>query len=186
MLKRLGKLVSRSPVLAWTAAAVLLGPPLLLGLLVLAALVLRIELRVDAAKALYALAAVVALLIVFHLVRYWLRPDEAVTVAYDYELIQPALPLGRYTFRLEVYYHLEQKGRNVTIRQGRIEMRFRRRDHPDVLEWCCAQIAANVSKHRVLAAARYPDRHVVTGPTPTPRVLERGMRTVPVEETEPA
>ena len=65
-----------------------------------------------------------------------------------------------------------------------VDLIVRRRDHPEILDWCCSQISAHLSKHRVLAANQYPDHEILSGPEPTASMLE--ARSAPAEELREA
>lgn len=176
MLRRLRSLLPRGRLRFWTVVVLLVAPPILIGILLVLAMALRIELRIDFGLILFALAAVVVAWIAFLVVRYRLQPKQAVTVGYNYKLIQPVLPLSRYLFQLEIFYELDHKGDRQTFQQGTIELRFRAKDHPDMLAWCCSQISTHLSRHRELATARFPAARVFLAPEPTMRELEEDTR----------
>jgi len=95
-------------------------------------------------------------------------------VNYNFRLTQSPLPNvmgGRYTFRLEVFYEVLEKGDRQTVRQGTIEMKFRAKDHPELLQSCSAQVASHLAEHGRLAAERYPGHHVLLSPEPTSHQL---------------
>jgi hypothetical protein len=177
MWKRLRSLLPRRRrLLFWTAVVVAVATPLVIGIVLLGAMALRIHLQIDVGLILFALAAVLVSWIAFLIVRYRLQPKQAVTVGYNYKLIQPALPLSRYLFRLEIFYELDSKGDRQTFQQGTIELRFRAKDHPDMLAWCCSQVSTHLSRHRELATARFPAARVLLAPEPTTRELEADKR----------
>ena len=168
-------------------AALVSGPIVILGLIALASMLLRIEVKIDLAMLGFAIALTVMAVTVHAVIRYRLEPKKAVTVGYNYKLVQPFLPRGRYTFSLEVFYEHDIKGERRHSRQALIEMKFKKNDHPDLLEWCCGQISGQLAKHGELAAARFPSAQIVLGPEPTPQELAAHVETVerpdpPVEE----
>ncbi len=157
------------------------------GLLLLAsaglARLLQIHVRIDPGMILLGAAAVITSLTLF----LWLerRPlaDPVVTVNYDFRLVQPALPLGRYRLLLEIFYDVERGGRRERSRQARIDLQFRRQDHPEILEWCSSQIAGFLHSHERLAARRWPRAEVASGPPPTPLELRRSLSAVATTES---
>ncbi len=151
------------------------GPLLLLGVVFASAQILQLELQIDLAMVLFAVATIVLSAGVYALIVHAQKPKDSVVVGYNYRLIQPALPLGRYSFRLEVFYELEEKGQRQKVNQGTIEMRFRRKDHPELFEWCRSQISHHLDRHRELAADRFPDSRVLLTPEPSPRELEASV-----------
>ena len=133
----------------------------------------RFDIEIDVAAILKAFALAVVAVTVFHVVRHWLKPKQTVSVGYHVKLDQPMMPvLGRYSFRLEVFYEVEEKGERARIDQGTIELRFRKADHPDMLEWCCARIAEHLDKHAGFASEKYPGARILLPPEPTPRLIE--------------
>jgi hypothetical protein len=163
-------IVPRGKALLLSLVLLVLGPPVLLGLILLVALAPGVTVEIDVAELAFATAAVFAAVTVFWVVRYWQRPRETVSVHYDLALSQPAWPAalgGRYTFRLEVYYEVQEKGQRHTLRQGSLELRFRAKDHPELLRACQAEVAAQLAAHERRAAERYPDHVVLSTPVPT-------------------
>ncbi len=162
--RRVAGLLPRNPLRRW---ALLAGAALGLLLLGGGALMLfgfGLRVHVDLGLALLAVPAAILAVAVVKLVDHRLRPRRSVTVQYDLKLIQPQLKTGRYLFKLDVYYELEERGKRQTIRQGSVELQFRRRDHPELFEWCSTQLTAYLSRHRELAAERFPDARVHAGP----------------------
>jgi len=148
-----------------------LVPLLVVGFFFLANF-LKINLVVDLGSVLWALGVLAGIGVLFLLVRHWVQPKETCSIGFSVKLVQPTLPLiGRYCFRLEIFYELEQKGERARIEQGTIEMRFRKKDHPEMLDWCCSQIAEQMKQHAEMAASRYPRAQILVPPQPTPRVL---------------
>jgi hypothetical protein len=165
---RLSSLLPRGRKMFWLAILVPVG---LVGLFMLASF-FKIDLKVDLAAILWALAVLGGLAIVYVGVRYLAQPKQTCSIGFSVKLVQPTVPLiGRYCFRLEVFYELEQKGERSRIDQGTIEMRFRKKDHPEMLAWCCAQITEQMTKHAEMAAERYPTARILLPPQPTPGVL---------------
>lgn len=165
--------------LVWTVAALVALPFVLVGVGLALAGTFGVRLHLDPALVLLGLAALVLAWTVGRVVRHWLTPRPAVTVGFRFELSQPQLPLGRYLFRLEVFYDVEQRGQRRTLEQGTVEMRFRRRDHPEPFEWCRKQIAAQVARHRRLAGERWPGARVLASPVPSAQELAHGYRLRP-------
>ena len=172
-MKRLRSLLPRASQLRWVLLALLLGPFLVLGMVLLVALAIGSEVYIDPAKVLLSVAIVVLSVAAWQVARYRMRPKQRVTVNHNFKLVQPALPFGRYSFRLEVFYEVEQKGDRHTVQQGVVELKFRKNDHPEIFEWCRLQISEQLVRHQELAAARYPDAEVQLGPTPTIPELEQ-------------
>jgi hypothetical protein len=163
-------IVPRGKALLLSLLLLVFGPPVLLGLILLAALAPGVTVEIDVAELAFATAAVFVAVTAFWVVRYWQRPRETVSIHYDLALTQPAWPAalgGRYTFRLEVYYEVQEKGRCHTLRQGSLELKFRARDHPELLRACQAEVAAQLAAHQRRAAERYPDHEVIPSPAPT-------------------
>jgi len=132
------------------------------GVLLLLAAVFRFQVVIDVTTVLVALAAVLVAWALLHLARHVVRPRRTVSVGYDVRLEQPMLPVvGRYTFRLEVFYEVEEKREHRRVDQGAIELRFRKGDHPDLLEWCCLQISEHLERHRAFASSRFPNARVL-------------------------
>ena len=173
---RLRKLF-RTSTLRWTLVVLLAAPPVLLAFVLMTASLFDVHIALDLAAIVYAAAAVIVALTVFHVARYWMRPKRMVTVGYNYRFIQPAVTLGpvggRYSFRLEVFYELDEKGERATIQQSVVELKFRGKDHPDILRWCCSRVSEHLARHGELAATRYPGARVLLAPEPTPAEIER-------------
>lgn len=114
------------------------------------------------------------------------RPPATGTVVvnYDFKLVQPSLPGGRYRFELEVFHELEVRGRHERQRQALIELVFKKQDHPDVWEFCQREIARFLKDHRRLASERYPDSTILVAPPPRSRARLRGRN--PSSRSTPA
>ena len=165
---RLSSILPRGRKLIWLC---ILVPVALVGLFFLANF-LKINLVVDMASVLWALGALGGLGILYVVVRHLAQPKQTCSIGFSVKLLQPSMPLiGRYSFRLEVFYELEEKGERARIDQGTIEMRFRKKDHPEMLAWCCSQISEQMEKHAQMAAERYPSARILLPPQPTPKVL---------------
>ncbi len=156
----------------WMLGILVLGVPLLMGLVLFLGPVFRLQVNFNIELALFAVALVILALALFEVVRHWKAPKNAVTVGYNYRLVQPSLPIGRYTFELEILYHVREKGSRHTVKQGKIEMKFKRKDHPELLDWCCDQVRKQLSHHRELATASYPGALIALAPEPEPREVE--------------
>lgn len=142
-------------------------------LLLLFASIFRINLTLDVAAVLWAVAFTLVALGIYQLISHWIRPKQTVSVGYHLKLEQPLVPVvGRYSFRLEVFYEIEEKGERSRVDQGSIELRFKKSDHPELLAWCCKQVSEHLSKHSRFAAERYPGARVLLPPDPTPMLLE--------------
>jgi hypothetical protein len=165
-------LIPKSRTLRWGLIALVCGPIVLLGLIALSSMLLRIDLRIDLAMIGFAVAVVVVAVTIWSIVQYRRQPQDSLVVGYNYKLIQPVLPLGRYSFSLEVFYEHEVKGEQRRARQALIELRFKKSDHPEILEWCCAQISGQLARYGEIATERYPRTRILLGPEPTPQELE--------------
>ena len=183
MLRRLGSLIPKSRTLRWMLVGLVCGPIVVLGLVALGSMLLRVELKIDLAMVGFAVGLTVVALTVSAIVQYRLRPKSALMVGYNYKLIQPLFPMGRYSFSLEVYFEHDVKGERRHSRQALIEMKFKKGDHPDILAWCCAQISGQLAKHGRIAAQRYPQAQIVMGPEPSPEELAAHAEVVEVPES---
>jgi hypothetical protein len=167
-MSRLWSFLPRGRALVWTVVALVLGPILLL---VLASLV-RVDLVVDVGAVLTAIGVVIVALALYHGVRHLVKPRETLSVGYNLHFEQPTLPIvGRYVFRLEVFYELEEKGERRRVDQGTIELRFKREDHPELLAWCRGRISDHLAEHARYASERYPGVRVLLPPEPSQDVL---------------
>jgi len=170
----LRRLRARTKGAFWVLVALVVGPPLLLMLMVMVSLATDMRIDVDLGLLAIALVAGGAVLGLVHLGRYWTRPRETVSITYDMKLEQPLMPMGRYAFHLSIYYETEEKGRRRQVRQGEIVMRFKGKDHPDLLAWCCTQVQQHLERHRDKAAELHPRAAIVVSPAPEPaQVAER-------------
>ena len=151
----------------WTIGALVVGPPLLLGLVLLLALSPRVSVEIDIGMVLLAVAAVLVAASLFLSVRYLQLPKQTVSVNYNFRVNQSALPMGRYTFRLEVFYEVMDKGIRETVKQGTIEMKFRAKDTSEFLQACATAVSDHLNKYGSMARERYPDHTVLVSPEPT-------------------
>lgn len=161
-----------------TLALIVLGVGLIVVLALSFALAFRAEIHVDLGMALLGLALLALSVVLGFAVRHWLRPEASVSINYNVRLAAPAMPLGRYSFRMEVFYEHDHKGKRETSQQGTVELKFRKRDHPDIYDWCCQQISSQLSQHRVRAANVFPDARIVAGAEPTPGQLEQRLSVI--------
>lgn len=183
-MKWLARLLKSGKGMFWALAAVVIVPPLSLFLLLTAGLFTEIEIHFDAAMVVLAFTAAGAVAAGVYFLRRSLRPRARVSITYDLWLEQPLVPLGRYLFRLSVYYEAEEKGERVQTRQGEIVLRFRGADHPDLLAWCTGEVQEHLERHRRRAAELHPGAEILVSPGPEPaRIAERVAQ---VERVEPS
>ena len=168
---RLRHFFPRGRALIWTLVALVVGPPMLLGLVLVLALAPGVSVKIDVGMVLFAVAAVLVAVSLFLIVRYLHRPAETVSVNYNFQVNQSALPLGRYTFRLEVFYEVTEKGRRETVKQGTIEMKFRAKDTTEFLMTCSTAVSEQLTQHGRMARERFPDHTVLLSPEPTARQI---------------
>ncbi|MEX1024759.1 MAG: hypothetical protein WD226_06735 [Planctomycetota bacterium] len=162
-----------------TLALLLVGFAGVFALAIAFALAFRAEITVDLGLALVGAALLLFTVVLAFAVRHWLRPERAVSINYNVKLAAPAMPMGRYSFRMEVFYEIDEKGKRESSQQGTVELKFRRKEHPDIYGWCCQLISSQLSQHRVRAAHAFPDARIVAGPEPTRVELEQRL---PIEE----
>jgi hypothetical protein len=160
-------LVSRGRTALWTVVALLLGPPFLLSLFLVVGLVTDTTIELDVALITLAVAAVVLAVGFVHLVRHWMRPKNVVQVGYDLKLTQPAVPMGRYEFRLSIHYLTQERGKRHVHQQASIVMKFKGKDHPDLLAWCSSQVSTHLEQHREAAQRLHPGAEVIVSPAPS-------------------
>jgi hypothetical protein len=164
---------ARGRTVFWTACALFLGPPFLLAVILVAGLVTDTTIQIDAALVVLSVGAVLLATGVVHWMRHLTRPRATVNVGYTLKLEQPAVPLGRYAFRLRVHYELEERGQRHVLQQAAIDMKFKAKDHPDLLAWCSTQVEKHLEHHRAAAQQLRPGSQVVVSPTPqTAREVE--------------
>lgn len=173
-MKRILALLPTRKALWLTVLVILLGPFLVLGAFLLIALAFSAEVELDVAEVGMAVAACVVAVTVYHVVRHLQRPKRTVTVRHDVRLIEPLIPLGRTTFKMEVYFEVEERGESQTVRQGTVELKFHKGDHPDLLAWCSERVTGELERHRELAAERYPGARILEGGGPSLAELTAG------------
>ncbi len=166
-MKRILALLPVRKALWITVAVIVLGPFLLLGAFLLIAMAFRADVQIDLAEVLLAVAVCVAAVTVYHVVRHLQRPKQTVTVRHDVQLIEPLIPLGRTVFKMEVFYEIEERGESQTVRQGAVELKFHRRDHPDLVAWCSERVTIELVRHREIVAERYPGARILDGGGPS-------------------
>ncbi len=169
-MSRLSSLLARGSTIFWTGFALFLGPPFLLLVILVAGLVTDTRIEIDAALVLLAVAAVLLAAGVVHWIRHLTRPRATVNVGYTMKLEQPAVPLGRYTFRLRIHYEVEERGERHVRQQAAVDMKFKAKDHPDLLDWCSSQVTEHLERHRAAAEQLHPDCRVTV--SPSPRMVE--------------
>jgi hypothetical protein len=170
---RLGRTLAQAKGALWVMLGLAVGVPLVLFVLLIAGLLLDVSVSVDLAWVLFAMAAGGALAAAVYFLRLRMEPREVVRITYEMRLEQPAVPLGRYLFELAVYLEALEQGVRHQTRQAKIELRFRGRDHPDLLAWCSEQVRAQLELHRRRAAESFPEAEILVSPAPSPaRVAE--------------
>lgn len=181
----MSRLVRLGRSLFWALAALVVVPPFVIVLLLVAGLVTDIDVRIDVAMVAFALVAGGVLAAGVYVLHHRLRPRQRVGITYTMRLEQPMTPLGRYVFQLSVYYDAEEKGERRLSRQDEIELRFRGRDHPDLLAWCTSTAGQHLERHRRRAAELYPDAEILVSPAPEfTRAPERPESVVDVGRAE--
>ena len=174
-------LVSRGRAIFWTVVALFLGPPFLLSLFLVVGLVSDTKIEIDVALVMLAVAAVVLTVGFVHLVRHWTRPKVVVHVGYELRLLQPTVPLGRYDFRLAIHYVMHDRGKRHVHQQASIVMKFKGKDHPDLLEWCTTQVSTHLEQHREAAQRLHPGAEIVVSPGPSKKQLGEQVGTLESE-----
>lgn len=174
-MNRLSEYFARGKTLLLTGLVLVIGPPFLLLFVVLAGLVTETHVEINLAWVLVALAAVILAAALFHLVRFWISPRRTVNITYELKFSQPRTPLGHYAFDLRVSYDCFEKGQSRITQQAAIDMKFKRKDHPDLLLWCTTQIRGHLQEHCDNAAQLYPDAQIISSPGPTLDQLEQEL-----------
>ena len=132
------------------------------------------QIRLDLAMILFGCAACIVAFSLYLFVDRRAQTGATVVVNYDFRLVQPSLPGGRYRFELVVFYEIESRGKHERQRQAHIELAFKRQEHPDLWRWCGREIARYLRAHKRVAAERYPDALILCAPPPNKRARPRG------------
>jgi len=149
-----------------------------------AVLVPDFRIVIDPAAIVFGVAACILAWTLYTLAARRRTSARSVAVTYELKLQQPTFRGGRYRFELEIWYELDLASGRERARQARIELVFKRGDHPDLWSWANTQVDEYLRAHRRIASRRFPGADVVALPSPHKRALRARRPEILLPELE--
>jgi hypothetical protein len=138
----------------------------LFALLVLLVAV-RLEIRLDVSKVLYAIGALVLISGLWMLIRYLIKPDRTVRLVTSVTLESPPRILSsvkNHKLHIRCEKHVEEKGKSEIIKMDEVVMTFNKKDHPDIQSYSMSLVKDFLNNQQASLSEQYPDAKLHISP----------------------
>ncbi|NNC82572.1 MAG: hypothetical protein HKN79_03265 [Flavobacteriales bacterium] len=136
---------------------------IILVLLITTSLLGVFRFEIDVAWAMWAIVGFIVAYGLFIFLSHWISPKKQVTISTKVELSAPPRILKsvrNYRLKVSTEKHIEEKGRERTIKMDELIMSFNSADHPDAYSYCMQVIGAHMDACLRSAREAHPDAHV--------------------------
>jgi len=155
MFKGLGKIKLK---LQWfVIMAIVIGVILLL---------ISSSLRVDIGNILFGIAAIGLVYVLYQYLEHKKKPLKTVNISLKSKLISPIVKFNRYKFHIIIEHEITDRNEVTKIKADELEIKFRKKDHPDIYKWCFEFATDKMTEHISSAKLQYPDAKVSYSPVP--------------------
>ncbi|NND94582.1 MAG: hypothetical protein HKN45_06915 [Flavobacteriales bacterium] len=127
--------------------------------------------HVDVALAIWAIAGFVMAYSIYLLVSYFIQPAKLITISTKVELKSPPRILKsvqNYRLKVSSEKHIEEKGRERSVKMDELIMSFNSSDHPDAYDYCMRMVSSHMDACIESAKLAHPDAEVIGSPLQLP------------------
>ena len=130
------------------------------------------SLRIDIGNILFGIAAIGLVYVLYQYLEHKKKPQKTVNISLKSKLISPIVKFNRYKFHIIIEHEITDKDKVTKIKADELEIKFRKKDHPDIYKWCFEFATDKMTEHISSAKLQYPDAKVTYSPVPTVNALE--------------
>ena len=124
------------------------------------------SLKIDIGNILFGIAAIGLVYVLYQYLEHKKIPKKTVNVSLKSKLISPIVKLNRYKFHIIIEHEITDKDEVTKIKADELEIKFRKKDHPDLYKWCFEFATEKMTEHIRSAKIQYPDAKVTYSPVP--------------------
>ena len=135
-------------------------------------LLISSSLKIDIGNILFGIAAIGLVYVLYQYLEHKKIPKKTVNISLKSKLISPIVKLNRYKFHIIIEHEITDKDEVTKIKADELEIKFRKKDHPDLYQWCFKFATDKMTEHISSAKLQYPDAKVTYSPVPTVNALE--------------
>ena len=130
------------------------------------------SLKIDIGNILFGIAAIGLVYVLYQYLEHKKQPQKTVNISLKSKLISPMIKLNRYKFHIIIEHEITDKDEVTKIKADELEIKFKKKDHPDIYKWCFDFATKKMEEHLNSAKLQYPDAKVSYSPVPTISALE--------------
>ena len=129
-------------------------------------LLISSSLKIDVGNILFGIAAIGLVYVLYQYLEHKKIPKKTVNISLKSKLISPIVKLNRYKFHIIIEHEITNKDEVTKIKADELEIKFRKKDHPDLYKWCFEFATEKMTEHIRSAKIQYPDAKVTYSPVP--------------------
>ena len=129
-------------------------------------LLISSSLKIDIGNILFGIAAIGLVYVLYQYLEHKKIPKKTVNISLKSKLISPIIKLNRYKFHIIIEHEITDKDEVTKIKADELEIKFRKKDHPDLYKWCFEFATDKMTEHISSAKLQYPDAKVTYSPVP--------------------
>ena len=129
-------------------------------------LLMSSSLKIDIGNILFGIAAIGLVYVLYQYLEHKKIPKKRVNISLKSKLISPIVKLNRYKFHIIIEHEITDKDEVTKIKADELEIKFRKKDHPDLYKWCFEFATEKMTEHIRSAKIQYPDAKVTYSPVP--------------------
>ena len=129
-------------------------------------LLISSSLKIDIGNILFGIAAIGLVYVLYQYLEHKKIPKRTVNISLKSKLISPIIKLNRYKFHIIIEHEITNKDEVTKIKADELEIKFRKKDHPDIYKWCFEFATDKMTEHIRSVKIQYPDAKVTYSPVP--------------------
>ena len=129
-------------------------------------LLISSSLKIDIGNILFGIAAIGLVYVLYQYLEHKKIPKKTVNISLKSKLISPIVKFNRYKFHIIIEHEITDRNEVTKIKADELEIKFRKKDHPDLYKWCFEFATEKMTEHIRSAKSQYPDAKVTYSPVP--------------------
>ena len=129
-------------------------------------LIISNSLKIDVGNILFGIAAIGFVYVLYQYLEHKKIPRKTVNISLKSKLISPIVKFNRYKFHIIIEHEITDRNEVTKIKADELEIKFRKKDHPDIYKWCFEFATDKMTEHISSAKLQYPDAKVSYSPVP--------------------
>jgi hypothetical protein len=134
-----------------------------------------LRINIDIGSILFGISAILAALIAYTLVSFYMKPKKELVIDSKVEFYSPTpimKPFKSYRLSIKIEHRLEEKRKTRIVKTDKVEIKFNKDDHPDVYAYCLDLIQNTLNKSAMDAAKRFPNAVIIKEEIDIPEKLQ--------------